>query len=150
MCYTCLALWLVFLLGGMFFDWGFLSALAVCIVWGVGQSVYSWWFQLIRALLIGGRLGAARALQLSAGPVQLQAPPAVYRLARAPHDAHRQGGQEAPVAARRLVESGAGDGALLYLALLECGGDQAKASARLRWEDGRLRPAWQRLAGTSR
>ena len=43
MCYTCLALWLVFLLGGMFFDWGFLSALAVCIVWGAGQSVYSWW-----------------------------------------------------------------------------------------------------------
>ncbi len=50
-------------------------------------------------------------------------------------------------AARLLVESGDGDGALLYLALLECGGDQAKASARLRWEDGRLRPAWQRLAG---
>ena len=41
-------------------------------------------------------------------------------------------------AARLLVESGDGDGALLYLALLECGGDQAKASARLRWEDGRL------------
>ena len=50
-------------------------------------------------------------------------------------------------AARLLVESGDGDGALLYLALLECGGDQDKASARLRWEDGRLRPAWQRLAG---
>lgn len=49
-------------------------------------------------------------------------------------------------AARLLVESGDGDGALLYLALLECGGDQAKAAARLRWEDGRLRPAWQRLA----
>ena len=49
-------------------------------------------------------------------------------------------------AARLLVESGDGDGALLYLALLECGGDQGRASARLRWEDGRLRPAWQRLA----
>ncbi len=43
MCYTCMGLWLVFLLGGMFFDWGFLPALAVCIVWGAGQSVYSWW-----------------------------------------------------------------------------------------------------------
>lgn len=49
-------------------------------------------------------------------------------------------------AARLLVESGDGDGALLYLALLECGGDADKAAGRLRWEDGRLRPAWQRLA----
>lgn len=40
---ACLALWLVFLLGGMFFDWGFLPVLAVCIIWGVGQSVYSYW-----------------------------------------------------------------------------------------------------------
>lgn len=40
---VCLGLWLVFLLGGMFFDWGFLPSLAVCIVWGVGQSVYSWY-----------------------------------------------------------------------------------------------------------
>ena len=49
-------------------------------------------------------------------------------------------------AARLLVESGDGDGALLYLALLECGGDGAKAAARLRWQDQRLRPAWERLA----
>ena len=49
-------------------------------------------------------------------------------------------------AARLLVESGDGDGALLYLALLECGGDGAKAAARLRWADSRLLPAWERLA----
>lgn len=49
-------------------------------------------------------------------------------------------------AARLLVESGDGDGALLYLALLECGGDGTKAAARLRWTDGRLHPAWDRLA----
>ena len=60
----------------------------------LGRLIPALSFQLIRALLIGGRLGAARALQLSAGPVQLQAPPAVYRLAHAPHDAHRQGGHE--------------------------------------------------------
>ena len=42
MCWTCMALWVVFALGGMFFSWGFLPAMAVCIVWGVGQSVYSW------------------------------------------------------------------------------------------------------------
>lgn len=43
MCRTCLALWAVFALGGMFFNWGFLPAMAVCIIWGVGQSVYSYW-----------------------------------------------------------------------------------------------------------
>lgn len=48
-------------------------------------------------------------------------------------------------AARLLIDSGDGDGALLYLALLECGGDGAKAAARLRWPDTRLRPAWDRL-----
>ena len=48
-------------------------------------------------------------------------------------------------AARLLVDSGDGDGALLYLALLECGGDGEKAAARLRWPDTRLRPAWERL-----
>lgn len=42
MCRTCLALWAVFGLGGMFFDWGFLPAMTVCVIWGVGQSVYSW------------------------------------------------------------------------------------------------------------
>ena len=49
-------------------------------------------------------------------------------------------------AARLLVESGDGDGALLYLALLECGGDGDKAAARLRWGEERLRPAGERLA----
>lgn len=49
-------------------------------------------------------------------------------------------------AARLLVESGDGDGALLYLALLECGGDAGRAAQRLRWQDERLRPAWERLA----
>ena len=39
---TCLGLWLVFVVGGMFLDWGFLPALAVCIIWGVSQSAYSW------------------------------------------------------------------------------------------------------------
>ena len=48
-------------------------------------------------------------------------------------------------AARLLVESGDGDGALLYLALLECGGDREKAAARLRWGEERLRSAWERL-----
>lgn len=49
-------------------------------------------------------------------------------------------------AARLLVESGDGDGALLYLALLECGGDSARATARLRWGEERLTPAWARLS----
>lgn len=49
-------------------------------------------------------------------------------------------------AAGRLIDAGDGDGALLYLALLECGGDGDKASARLRWPEARLRPAWERLA----
>ena len=49
-------------------------------------------------------------------------------------------------AARLLVESGDGDGALLYLALLECGGEPARAAARLRWGEERLGPAWARLS----
>lgn len=49
-------------------------------------------------------------------------------------------------AARLLVESGDGDCALLYLALLECGGDGDKTAARLRWPEERLAPAWGRLA----
>lgn len=40
---ACLALWVVLVLGGMYFDLGFLPAMAVCAVWGVGQSVYSYW-----------------------------------------------------------------------------------------------------------
>ena len=39
----CLVLWAVFALGGMFFNWGFLPAMAVCVIWGVGQSVYCRW-----------------------------------------------------------------------------------------------------------
>ncbi len=49
-------------------------------------------------------------------------------------------------AARLLVESGDGDGALLYLALLESGGDQARAVSALGWREDRLAPAWERLA----
>ena len=41
--YTCLALWTVFVMGGIYFDWGFLPVIPVCIVWGVVQSVYSYW-----------------------------------------------------------------------------------------------------------
>ena len=41
--YTCLALWTVFVLGGIYFDWGFLPVIPVCAVWGVSQSVYSYW-----------------------------------------------------------------------------------------------------------
>ena len=41
--FTCLALWTVFVLGGIYFDWGFLPVMAVCVVWGVNQSVYAYW-----------------------------------------------------------------------------------------------------------
>lgn len=41
--YTCLALWTVFVMGGIYFSWGFLPVLPVCVVWGVSQSVYSYW-----------------------------------------------------------------------------------------------------------
>ena len=41
--FTCLALWTVFVLGGIYFDWGFLPIIPVCAVWGVSQSVYSYW-----------------------------------------------------------------------------------------------------------
>ena len=40
---SCLILWAVFALGGMFFSWGFMPAMAVCVVWGVGQSAYACW-----------------------------------------------------------------------------------------------------------
>lgn len=40
---TCLVLWAVFGLAGIFFTGGFVPAMAVCIIWGVGQSVYSYW-----------------------------------------------------------------------------------------------------------
>lgn len=47
-------------------------------------------------------------------------------------------------AARRLVEAGEGDCALLYLALLD-GGDTKKARRSLHWGDDRLAAAWRRL-----
>lgn len=37
---ACMILWMVFTLGAMLFDWGFLPAMGVCVIWGVGQSVY--------------------------------------------------------------------------------------------------------------
>ena len=37
---TCLILWMLFVIGGMFFNYGFLPAMAVCIIWGVNQSAY--------------------------------------------------------------------------------------------------------------
>jgi len=43
MCGVCLAMWMVSTLGGLSFGWGFLPAMAVCIVWGTGQCVYSYW-----------------------------------------------------------------------------------------------------------
>ena len=47
-------------------------------------------------------------------------------------------------AARRLVEAGEGDCALLYLALLD-GSDAKKAQRALHWGDARLIAAWHRL-----
>ncbi len=44
-------------------------------------------------------------------------------------------------AARRLMDSGSGDGALLYLALLEGGGDEEKARRALKWNEERLSAA---------
>lgn len=49
-------------------------------------------------------------------------------------------------AARLLVESGDGDGALLYLALLKCGGEAVPAAALLRWPEERFRSAWDRMS----
>ena len=40
---ACIALWLVFTLAGMFLGTGFLPVLAICAIWAVGQSVYTWW-----------------------------------------------------------------------------------------------------------
>ncbi len=48
-------------------------------------------------------------------------------------------------AAQRLVEAGDGDAALLYLALLDRGGEAEAARKRLGWEQARLDRAWQRL-----
>jgi len=49
-------------------------------------------------------------------------------------------------AARRVVELGDGDCALLYLALLERGGDTAAAQRKLKWSRERLIQAYGRLA----
>ena len=49
-------------------------------------------------------------------------------------------------AARRVVELGDGDCALLYLALLERGGDVTAAQSRLNWDRVRLEQAYGRLA----
>ncbi len=43
MCGTCLAMWGVSAVGGMLLGWGFLPAMAVCIVWGAGECVYCYW-----------------------------------------------------------------------------------------------------------
>lgn len=40
---SCLILWAVLGLGGMFFSWGFMPAMTVCIIWGVGQSAFAYW-----------------------------------------------------------------------------------------------------------
>ncbi len=49
-------------------------------------------------------------------------------------------------AARRLLEAGDGDCALLYLALLESGGDGERARSSLGWDGGRFGQAAERLA----
>ncbi len=46
---ACIALWLVFTLAGMFLGTGFLPVLAICVIWAVGQSVYSWWGRKLSA-----------------------------------------------------------------------------------------------------
>lgn len=40
---TCMVLWVIFLITGMFLNTGFLPVLAVCIIWGVSLSVYHYW-----------------------------------------------------------------------------------------------------------
>lgn len=41
--HTCLVLWALLTIGGITFDIGFLPSLAVCVIWGVSQSVYFYW-----------------------------------------------------------------------------------------------------------
>lgn len=48
-------------------------------------------------------------------------------------------------AAKRLISAGNGDGALLYLALLDCGGDGARARKALKWDSRRLEDAYALL-----
>lgn len=49
-------------------------------------------------------------------------------------------------AARRIIAAGSGDGALLYLALLESGGDSEKARRALKWDNRRLADTYALLA----
>ena len=49
-------------------------------------------------------------------------------------------------AAKRLIGAGNGDGALLYLALLDCGGDGERARKALKWDGRRLEEAYALLA----
>lgn len=49
-------------------------------------------------------------------------------------------------AAKRLIDAGNGDGALLYLALLERGGDTEQARKALKWSADRLNAAYGLLA----
>lgn len=49
-------------------------------------------------------------------------------------------------AARRIIDSGSGDCALLYLALLESGGDSEKARRALKWDNRRLSDTYALLA----
>jgi DnaD/phage-associated family protein len=49
-------------------------------------------------------------------------------------------------AAQRLISAGNGDGALLYLALLDRGGDSEQARRALKWDSGRLNDAYALLA----
>lgn len=48
-------------------------------------------------------------------------------------------------AAKRLISAGNGDGALLYLALLDCGGDGVRARKALKWDSRRLEDAYALL-----
>lgn len=49
-------------------------------------------------------------------------------------------------AAKRLIRAGSGDGALLYLALLDCGGDGERARKALKWDGRRLEEAYALLS----
>ena len=48
-------------------------------------------------------------------------------------------------AARRLVDAGDGDCALLYLALLQAGSNPDQAARQLGWDPGRISAAFARL-----
>lgn len=40
---ACMVLWIIFTLSAMFLNTGFLPVLAVCVIWGVSASVYTYW-----------------------------------------------------------------------------------------------------------